>query len=166
MRKIDKCIFEKNGKRGNSYKVRVPYYDRTGKRKEFNRSFLISRYAKKIDALEDAKRWRDEKLVESHQKIIVKPKHKYTLDEIFEATISKRSKSFETNRKWRVWYKKYIESIIPGNTMFNTIDWDNVSLTLNTMIDNSTQDMINRITTIWKKCVHMPNIKVLLVKIR
>lgn len=116
-------------------------------------SFPIYKYGTRAKALKAAREWRDIKIVESHQNRIIQiePKQDLTLDEVFEKTIEKRAKSFETNRKWRIWYKKYISSIIPGKTSFIKITWEDISNTLNSMVDNSSQDMINRITTIWSK---------------
>lgn len=145
-------IYEIKNKKGLCFLVRISYQN-NGDRKEIKKSFPVYKYGSRAKAFQAAKQWRDVKLVETHQNIIIQiePKQVLTLDEVFERTIEARAKSFETNRKWRIWYKKYITSIIPGKTSFIEITWQDISKTLNSMVDDSSQDMIDRITTIWKK---------------
>ena len=149
--KREKYIYEIVGKKSKSFKVRVPYRNKFGNRAEFRKNFRAYGYVKENDALKAAITWRDIKLVEAHQNEIIVPDHKYTLDDVFEKTIEMMGNSFETNRKWNLWYRKYITSKIPGNTPFINIEWELICSTLNSMANTSSQDMINRITTICSK---------------
>lgn len=138
-------------KKGIVYKARVEYYSKNGKRKQITKNFPVIYYGSETAAYNAARKWRDSKRAEVHQDVIVKDS-KITIDEVFEKTLQSLSQSFETKRKWRLWYYKYVLRFITGDMPFSDITWDDhIKPSLDAMVNDCSQDLIDRIKSIWRK---------------
>ena len=95
MAKNNQCIEE----RKDSYRVHIPYYDESGARKFYSKSFSIRKYGDKKKALEMAKKHRDEIRVKIANAQIVKEKNA-TLKEIYTMAFNLHQCALNTRRKY------------------------------------------------------------------
>lgn len=159
MAKSNECIEE----RKDSYRVHIPYYDELGIRRFYSKSFSIKKYGTKQKALEFAKKNRDETKVRLANKQIVKVKH-YTLDEVFNDSMSINNCTLATKKRLSCLYNKFIKSYINPNRDFSTIKFDDIQKCLNAMVKESKDDTIQRVMGIWRSLYKYAIAKDIVVK--
>lgn len=138
-------IYEKE----KHYRVHIPYFDETGKRKAYVKLFSFEKYGSKVKALEFAKKDRDKKQIEIKSKEVIKVKH-YSLDEVFNMDLSVNQSSLNTKHKHTVIYNKYIKSYFGGDMDFSKIKYNDIQKSLNDMTTVARNDTIGRVVTLWK----------------
>ena len=146
MAKNIECIEE----RKDSYRVHIPYYDESGARKFYSKSFSIRKYGDKKKALEMAKKHRDEIRVKIANDSIVKEKN-YSLDDVYKKYYETKQESCETKRKYDWIYRDYIITNVDKNKKFKDIRFNEIQKTLNSMIQDVANDSISRCFTLWKR---------------
>lgn len=133
-----------------SYQIKIPYYD-NDKRKFYTECFNFDKYGGKKNALEAARRKRDEIKVRLNTKRFILPSMSQkieTLEDVFELKEKLIPLDEGTNSKHRMWLKKYMNI----NKKFLDITSADIQESLNKMATTCSQDTINRILSVWKKC--------------
>lgn len=149
-------IYEDKKDKETLMKVRLTYYDDCGKRRELSKTFSTKKYGTVKATREEAENWRDEAKRKIKNEVIIQSNINYTLNDVFELTIKNMNQSFETKRKWRKWFNKYILAYVPKETLFKNITWDkHIQPSLNAMVNVSSQDLIDRVKSMWRKmCIY------------
>ncbi len=147
MAKNNECIYD----RGSSYQVKIPYYNEQGIRTSYSKTFAIKKYGTKQIALDEARKHRDEIRVKLANEQIIKTRKKYTLDEMFEYSMSLFSCRLGTKKKVQGTYNKYIKSYIGGQKDFSSIKFKDIQYCLNNMVSVAKNDTIQRVMSIWKR---------------
>lgn len=146
MAKNSECIYERN----DSFQVKIPYYDESGKRTSYSKSFKIKKYGSKAKALEMARKHRDEIRVKLADNQIIKEQH-YTLNEVFEKMLENDSGVLSTKKKMRSTYNAHIKDFIGGGTDFASIKFDDIKKNLLHIASESKDDIVQRAKIVWNK---------------
>lgn len=144
--KKEKYIVEKEGKKGITLEVKIPYYNGWGQRVYHSKSFNTKDYPTNSDALHAACTYRNKLLIQL-QTVGSVPNKKVTVKDCYDLTKKAYSFTKETQRKHDIRFKylsKYHNMPISKITAFD------VQLSLNELSDKS-QDVIKSVFAIWKQ---------------
>lgn len=147
MAKNNESIYE----RDNSYFVKIFFYDESGNRTSYSKSFKFKKYGTKQKALAAAKKHRDDMRVRLENRMVIQSKRKYTLDEVFTGMMEIYNCSLDTKKKVQGTYNRYIRSFIGENRDFSSIKFDDIQKSLNSMVSTCKDDTIIRTKSIWKR---------------
>lgn len=145
----EKYISERARKSGISFVVTIPYYDATGKRVQFSRSFPAADYPTKVAALKAAKQCRDEMLHKLNTSAIPSRSSK-TVAEVFEMSLQSRNLRPETERQHRVTFDSNVPAPLAQMPVrkLKAID---VKLNLAEAAKIRTDNALKRLLTMWRQ---------------
>lgn len=147
MARNSECIYD----RGTSWQVKIPYFDKTGKRTFYTESFNFKRYGSKELALKYAKKDRDEARIRIANDMVIKEK-RASLEEIYKKAFDLHQVSLSTRRKDDSNFYNHIANVMDISRDFKTIRFSDIQEQLNSMITTCSQDMIKRALYIWRTC--------------
>lgn len=142
-------IEERKQKDSVTYRVIIPYYD-LGKRKFYKKSFNSKKYGTKTNALNVAKKHRDEMKIKLGVEYIFEPKET-TLEDVFDLKLKTYAQAPQTERRVKSILNKFIEPIIPLETPFKDITYIDILRTLTEAKTKASDDTLNRILSFWKQ---------------
>ena len=145
----EKYIAERARKSGISFVVAIPYYDTTGKRVQFSRSFPAADYPTKAAALKAAKQCRDEMLHKLNTSVIPSRSSK-TVAEVFEISLQSRNLRPETERQHRITFESNVPASLAQMPVrkLKAID---VKLNLAEAAKIRTNGTMRRLLTMWRQ---------------
>ena len=145
----EKYIAERARKSGISFVVTIPYYDATGKRVQFSRSFPAADYPTKAAALKAAKQCRDEMLHKLNTSAIPSRSSK-TVAEVFEMSLQSRNLRPETERQHRITFESNVPASLAQMPVrkLKAID---VKLNLAEAAKIRTDNALKRLLTMWRQ---------------
>lgn len=129
-----------------TYRVYLTYYE-NGEKKTYAKSFNSKKYGSKKIALDIAKEHRDKmRLVFANNEYSDKRCYLDNLMDLKEKTLVR---SVHTNELHRMYYEKFIKPIT-GNIDIKNVKAYQIQQSLNKMVDERSQDTINRVLSLWK----------------
>lgn len=134
----------------NSYRIKIPYYD-NGVRKFYSECFSFKRYGNKKNALDCAKRKRDEIRMLMNTGNFILPSQSHSIDTIEDVIDLKEQllpRSEDTEHKHQLWAKKYMQT----GKKFSDITGTDIQQCLNKMTRSCSQLTINRVLSLWRLC--------------
>ncbi|MBQ0112298.1 MAG: hypothetical protein KBT03_04125, partial [Bacteroidales bacterium] len=138
---------------GNSYRVKVRYYV-NGKVKYKSGSFRFDRYGGKSNAYNAAKKFRSQ-MQNKLDTVNYIMSSKTSMDEMMDYKELLIPLEEETNRKHRYFYLKHIKLDKP----FEKVSAYDIQMSLNKMVNDYSQDTIDRVFTIWKQLYRVAALK-------
>lgn len=148
MRK-EKYITERQRKTGLSFQVGIWYYAADGTRQMFVRSFPVSEYRTKADALKAAVECRDEFLHRARTRALPGKQTK-TVAEVFEMSMRSRSLAPETVRQHRIIFQSCIPEDLQNMPIAKLKTFD-VKTNLAEIAKVKTDPAIRRTLTLWRQ---------------
>lgn len=148
MRK-EKYITERVLKSGISFRVAIPYYDQDGHRVQFSQSFLAAEYSTKQDALNAAKKCRDEMLHKLNTSF-VPVRTSRTITEVFEMSLQSRNLRPETERQHRITFTSNVSPVLQQMPVRKLKPID-VKLNLAEAAKIRTDGTLKRLLTMWRQ---------------
>ena len=130
-----------------TFQVFIDYVDDNFQKQRYTKSFPEKDYNTTKEAMEAACKHRDKKLNELSTYGMAK-KDKYTTDELYELVDEVFPARFETKRKRKVNYYKYISSEF-GSDDIKTVTAYRIQIHLNSLISTCSDQQISRIIGVW-----------------
>lgn len=145
--KKEKYIREIKNKDNYSFQVLIPYRDVNYKFKQHSKTFNVKDYMDDRHAFSEAKKYRNEILGKLDK--IKTISQKKTVEEVFKMIPKIFSSSYETQRKEKNIFYKYL--IKYKDFEITELKLKHISECLNDMVFVATQDTIRKATVLWRK---------------